>query len=174
MDKSDATRVQVIHTSTLGLEEPLADADFYPNGGKNQPGCGWFGKEMLVIEIDIACSLIKALIDSQGSRASTRGLTSTTPSPSSIPRASAQGTCSWVDHPSIRSEYPCHLIFPRTNVHSFPTCSNHPLSTHANWPETLINSFIVCVHFQRTWRIYPGDRQTSTVRTRITIDSINL
>ncbi|XP_071569312.1 pancreatic triacylglycerol lipase [Temnothorax nylanderi] len=39
VDKSDAARVHVIHTSTLGLAEPIGDADFYPNGGKNQPGC---------------------------------------------------------------------------------------------------------------------------------------
>ncbi|XP_012539038.2 lipase member H isoform X2 [Monomorium pharaonis] len=41
IDKSDAIRVQIIHTSTLGLVDPLGDADFYPNGGKDQPGCGW-------------------------------------------------------------------------------------------------------------------------------------
>ncbi|KYN04718.1 Pancreatic lipase-related protein 2 [Cyphomyrmex costatus] len=40
VDRSDAARVQVIHTSILGLEEPIGDADFYPNGGKSQPGCG--------------------------------------------------------------------------------------------------------------------------------------
>ncbi|XP_077277089.1 pancreatic triacylglycerol lipase-like isoform X1 [Temnothorax americanus] len=39
VDKSDAARVHVIHTSTLGLAESIGDADFYPNGGKNQPGC---------------------------------------------------------------------------------------------------------------------------------------
>jgi len=48
VDKSDATLVQVIHTSTLGLAEPLGDADFYPNGGKSQPGCG-------IIGIALAC-----------------------------------------------------------------------------------------------------------------------
>ncbi|XP_011165027.1 lipase member H-B [Solenopsis invicta] len=41
IDKSDAARVQVIHTSTLGLEDPLGHADFYPNGGKDQPGCNF-------------------------------------------------------------------------------------------------------------------------------------
>ncbi|KAL0113448.1 hypothetical protein PUN28_012537 [Cardiocondyla obscurior] len=40
VDKSDANRVQVIHTSTLGFDKPIGDADFYPNGGKSQPGCG--------------------------------------------------------------------------------------------------------------------------------------
>ncbi|KAG5338384.1 LIPP lipase, partial [Acromyrmex charruanus] len=40
VDRSDAARVQVIHTSILGLGEPIGNADFYPNGGKSQPGCG--------------------------------------------------------------------------------------------------------------------------------------
>jgi len=44
IDRSDAARVQVIHTSILGLEEPIGNADFYPNGGKSQPGCGIIGK----------------------------------------------------------------------------------------------------------------------------------
>jgi len=44
VDKSDADLVQVIHTSILGLEKSIGDADFYPNGGKKQPGCGLVGK----------------------------------------------------------------------------------------------------------------------------------
>ncbi|XP_011634417.1 lipase member H-A-like [Pogonomyrmex barbatus] len=43
VDKTDGNKVHVIHTSTLGLEESLGDADFYPNGGKDQPGCGFSG-----------------------------------------------------------------------------------------------------------------------------------
>lgn len=35
----DASYVEVIHTSTAGIEEPIGDADFYPNGGNNNPGC---------------------------------------------------------------------------------------------------------------------------------------
>jgi len=46
LDKSDAKFVDVIHTNCggpfgqgfLGLEFPLAHADFYPNNGKSQPG----------------------------------------------------------------------------------------------------------------------------------------
>lgn len=46
LDKSDAQFVDVIHTNCggpfgqgfLGLEFPLAHADFYPNSGKSQPG----------------------------------------------------------------------------------------------------------------------------------------
>jgi len=44
VDKSDADLVHVIHTSILGLEKSIGDADFYPNGGKKQPGCGLIGK----------------------------------------------------------------------------------------------------------------------------------
>ena len=39
MDKSDADFVDVIHTDKeLGLQEEVGDIDFYPNGGKSQPG----------------------------------------------------------------------------------------------------------------------------------------
>lgn len=38
--KDDASLVDVIHTSfTLGLRSALGDVDFYPNGGRQQPGC---------------------------------------------------------------------------------------------------------------------------------------
>lgn len=39
---TDAKYVEIIHTGTSkqGFLEPIGDADFYPNGGKNQPGCG--------------------------------------------------------------------------------------------------------------------------------------
>lgn len=38
---SDAGYVEVSHTNTKanGFSSPLGDADFYPNGGKSQPGC---------------------------------------------------------------------------------------------------------------------------------------
>ncbi|XP_015174926.1 PREDICTED: exosome component 10 [Polistes dominula] len=46
LDKTDAPFVDVIHTNGkllsnlgLGLPEPIGHVDFYPNGGKNQPGC---------------------------------------------------------------------------------------------------------------------------------------
>lgn len=37
----DGEQVEVIHTNggTLGYLEPIGDLDFYPNGGKSQPGC---------------------------------------------------------------------------------------------------------------------------------------
>uniref|UniRef100_A0A182NSI6 Lipase domain-containing protein n=1 Tax=Anopheles dirus TaxID=7168 RepID=A0A182NSI6_9DIPT len=38
---TDAQYVEVIHTNggTLGMYDPIGTADFYPNGGKHQPGC---------------------------------------------------------------------------------------------------------------------------------------
>ncbi|KAL5017112.1 hypothetical protein ScPMuIL_006701 [Solemya velum] len=54
LDPTDAVFVDVIHTdgtefneiSGYGMLDPLGHADFYPNGGVNQPGCpsdDWFG-----------------------------------------------------------------------------------------------------------------------------------
>ncbi|CAH1987717.1 unnamed protein product [Acanthoscelides obtectus] len=42
LDPSDAKYVQVIHTNDgfLGFNGQLGHADYYPNGGKSQPGCG--------------------------------------------------------------------------------------------------------------------------------------
>lgn len=39
----DADQVDVIHTNggRLGIQHPIGDASFYPNGGRSQPGCGW-------------------------------------------------------------------------------------------------------------------------------------
>uniref|UniRef100_A0A8C2LI37 Lipase member H n=2 Tax=Cricetulus griseus TaxID=10029 RepID=A0A8C2LI37_CRIGR len=41
LDYTDAKFVDVIHTDSkgLGILEPLGHIDFYPNGGKQQPGC---------------------------------------------------------------------------------------------------------------------------------------
>lgn len=42
LDKDDAEYTQTIHTNAgiLGFKTPLAHADFYPNWGHSQPGCG--------------------------------------------------------------------------------------------------------------------------------------
>ncbi|XP_033636769.1 pancreatic lipase-related protein 3-like [Asterias rubens] len=49
LDRTDATFVDVIHTSSnrliaggAGIEQKLGHADFYPNGGHDQPGCKWW------------------------------------------------------------------------------------------------------------------------------------
>ncbi|XP_007933105.1 lipase member I [Orycteropus afer afer] len=41
LDYTDAAFVDVIHSDAdgLGIKEPLGHIDFYPNGGKKQPGC---------------------------------------------------------------------------------------------------------------------------------------
>ncbi|KAI4468890.1 lipase [Holotrichia oblita] len=42
VDPTDATFVQVIHTNggLLGFGSAIGHADYYPNGGSSQPGCG--------------------------------------------------------------------------------------------------------------------------------------
>lgn len=43
VDASDAEYVEIIHTNgaLLGFMSPIGDADFYPNGGEWQNGCGF-------------------------------------------------------------------------------------------------------------------------------------
>lgn len=43
LDVTDAEYVEVIHTAagSLGFDKPIGKADFYPNFGRSQPGCGW-------------------------------------------------------------------------------------------------------------------------------------
>ncbi|KAK6188486.1 hypothetical protein SNE40_004651 [Patella caerulea] len=54
LDPSDATYVDVIHsdagtlfTLAFGLAKAIGDTDFYPNGGRNQPGCPHVGNHAL-------------------------------------------------------------------------------------------------------------------------------
>lgn len=44
LDAADAVFVDCIHTCAgfLGIDEAICSADYYPNYGKNQPGCHWF------------------------------------------------------------------------------------------------------------------------------------
>ncbi|XP_062555875.1 pancreatic triacylglycerol lipase-like [Armigeres subalbatus] len=42
MEPSDAQYVEAVFSNagTLGFDSPLGDSNFYPNGGRSQPGCG--------------------------------------------------------------------------------------------------------------------------------------
>lgn len=42
IDSTDGVYVEIMHTNggTQGFREPLGHADFFPNGGRSQPGCG--------------------------------------------------------------------------------------------------------------------------------------
>lgn len=42
LDSEDAFYTEAIHTNagTLGFDQPITDAAFYPNWGSTQPGCG--------------------------------------------------------------------------------------------------------------------------------------
>ncbi|CAH0546893.1 unnamed protein product [Brassicogethes aeneus] len=44
LDSSDALFVDVIHTNSghLGMVKPAGHVDYYPNGGDDQPGCGFW------------------------------------------------------------------------------------------------------------------------------------
>lgn len=48
LTKDDADMVDIIHTTagTLGQFKPKGHADFYPNGGANQPGCDGYSPEV--------------------------------------------------------------------------------------------------------------------------------
>jgi len=69
VEATDANFVDSIHTSSgtniltgeLGFTKPVGDIDFYPNGGKSQPGCGIFsgitcnhGRSVLFFEASIS------------------------------------------------------------------------------------------------------------------------
>ncbi|XP_070542474.1 uncharacterized protein [Ptychodera flava] len=62
LDATDAQFVDVIHTDgdTLGTWEPTGDVDFYPNGGKDQPGCFNIGKRDVSAKGGIGCDHGKA------------------------------------------------------------------------------------------------------------------
>lgn len=64
IDPADADFVNVIHSASgtlldggLAFTEPRGHADFYPNTGRNQPGCGadYFGKTTLPLTLIKSC-----------------------------------------------------------------------------------------------------------------------
>ncbi|KDR21088.1 Pancreatic lipase-related protein 2 [Zootermopsis nevadensis] len=73
LDKNDAEFVDIIHTDGspvwtdgFGLLQPLGHVDFFPNGGREQPGCS-DGRASVVVshfdgslDIDVACSHVRA------------------------------------------------------------------------------------------------------------------
>ncbi|KAL3869913.1 hypothetical protein ACJMK2_042535 [Sinanodonta woodiana] len=76
LDATDAAFVDVIHTDAehlldlgFGMESPAGTVDFYPNGGKNQPGCPLdYGDQIDLIfqgnfdfKFNVACSHLRAL-----------------------------------------------------------------------------------------------------------------
>ncbi|KAK6188493.1 hypothetical protein SNE40_004656 [Patella caerulea] len=76
LDPSDADYVDAIHTDgetiiqlAFGMSKAIADADFYPNGGKNQPGCPSTGATLLdlitgnigQLTSSVACSHMRAI-----------------------------------------------------------------------------------------------------------------
>ena len=47
LDKTDALVVDVLHTSSVGVQYPIGHKDFFVNDGKNQPGC-WFRQGSII------------------------------------------------------------------------------------------------------------------------------
>ncbi|XP_052863517.1 lipase member I-like [Anopheles cruzii] len=78
----DAMYVEVIHTNAglLGFQHPIGTADFYPNGGSHQPGCGlniaglcshsraWelFVETLMQPEAKLLASKVESLTDVKG------------------------------------------------------------------------------------------------------------
>ncbi len=71
LDPTDAVFVDTIHSDGsanlklgLGLMQPLGHADFYPNGGKNQPGCGGTSDKLLGAIFNLATFNVEGAEDS--------------------------------------------------------------------------------------------------------------
>ncbi|XP_022193718.2 lipoprotein lipase [Nilaparvata lugens] len=63
LDKDDAEFVDVIHTTagTSGIFKPIGHADFYPNGGVNQPGCDGFSPDITNYIESIQCGHMRVI-----------------------------------------------------------------------------------------------------------------
>ncbi|XP_064606968.1 pancreatic triacylglycerol lipase-like [Liolophura sinensis] len=77
LDRGDAKFVDVIHTDGdklikggAGTLKPMGDADFYPNGGRNQPGCSqkfidhvknWFRGGFKGLTMSISCDHMRSI-----------------------------------------------------------------------------------------------------------------
>lgn len=69
LDQNDATYVEVVHTSILGMSSPIGDVDHYPNWATKMPGCG--------IDVTGSCSHGRAYEYFGESITSTRGFDAT-------------------------------------------------------------------------------------------------
>ncbi|KAF2361826.1 Lipase/vitellogenin [Trinorchestia longiramus] len=105
LDPSDASFVDVIHTDTdsiitlawqfagYGLEQPIGHVDFYPNGGRGQPGCSSLSRIALTALRD-GSGIIEGLDAAEKEAVACNHIRS-----SKLFTASLFGTCSFMAFP---------------------------------------------------------------------------